>query len=228
MTSLPGRAFLSFLLFAVLGAASFSTVSAQDGGTSVTVELKEFEGSGISGTAVLTEKPDGGTHVSMELQGEELAGNHPTHIHTGTCSNFNPNPLYPLQTVDLSPVNQEGVSETDVDDASPQSLREGDFVILVHKSPEEITEYLVCGEISGGTVEELAAETPATEAPATEAPAQTKQAEAKATAPAHHMPVAGVGVGVVDTWSESSLLVAFAGLAIVSALGATALRVYRK
>ena len=148
-------------LIAALVAMPFATVTAQEEGTRITVELQEFEDSGISGTATLTATDDGGTQVSMELQGEELDGDHPTHIHTGTCDDFDPDPLYPLETVELSAVSQEGISETTVEDvllgapvAVRGSLRAGDYVILVHQSPEELTNYLVCGEISSGTLEE--------------------------------------------------------------------------
>lgn len=145
------------VLFALLVALPFGAVSAQEEGTRITVELQEFEDSGISGSATLTATDDGGTQVSMQLQGEELDGDHPTHIHTGTCDDFDPDPLYPLETVELSEVNREGLSETTVEDVSLDSLRDGDFVILVHQSMEELTNYLVCGEISSGTVEEAAA-----------------------------------------------------------------------
>jgi hypothetical protein len=157
MASWQARRHAVVVLFAALVAMSFGTVTAQEEGTRSTVELEEFEDSGISGTAILTATADGGTQVSMELQGEELDGDHPTHIHTGTCDDFDPDPLYPLETVELSSVSREGISETTVEDVSLESLREGDFVILVHQSPEELTTYLICGEISGGTLEEAGA-----------------------------------------------------------------------
>ena len=148
---------IAVVLFAALVSLPFGAVSAQEEGTRITVELQEFEDSGISGSASLTATDDGGTQVSMQLQGGELDGDHPTHIHTGTCDDFDPDPLYPLETVELSEVNREGLSETTVEDVSLDSLREGDFVILVHQSMEKLTDYLVCGEISSGTVEEAAA-----------------------------------------------------------------------
>ena len=156
MASTKVRRFAALTLFAVLVALPFGAVTAQEERTSISVELQEFEDSGISGTAILTATADGGTQVAMELQGAELDGDHPTHIHTGTCDDFDPDPLYPLETVELSAVNQEGISETTVEDVTLESLREGDYVILVHQSLEELTNYLVCGEISGGTEIEAA------------------------------------------------------------------------
>jgi hypothetical protein len=120
-------------------------VVAQDGTGQVTVTLNQVDASNVSGTAVLT--PYGNqTTVDMTLTGAGILGNHPTHIHTGTCSNFDPNPLIPLETVVLEPLDQTGKSVTTVDAALDQ-LESGDYVILIHKSPEELTNYLACGEI---------------------------------------------------------------------------------
>lgn len=206
MTSLSFLKFTSLVILASLGAVSFNGVTAQETGLSLTVELKEFEGSGITGTAFLIETTAGGTLVSMELRGQELDGNHPTHIHTGTCDNFDPNPLYPLETVVLSPVNREGISDSHVEGASLASLRSGDFVILVHQSPEELTNYLICGEIGSGTLGV------ATKATATDAHVP------------HHLPNAGSGVtDVSNVWSSNFPLIGFSTLAVISVMSAGAL-----
>jgi len=115
------------------------------------IRLDEYRDSGVTGEATVQADGDG-THVSMQLTGEAVTGNHPTHIHTGTCDNFDPNPTFPLTTVVLDDVNDRGMSETTVEDVSLESLLEGDYVILVHKSSEELTVYLVCGEIKAGAV----------------------------------------------------------------------------
>jgi len=123
--------------------ASASAQDTADG--AVTVELIEVDGSGVSGVAILTPEGDQ-IQVDMTLEGPGLVGNHPTHIHTGTCTNFDPNPLYPLETVLLEPVSAEGRSVSTVD-VPLEQLQRGDYVILVHLSPEALTTYLVCGEI---------------------------------------------------------------------------------
>jgi hypothetical protein len=89
----------------------------------------------------------------MELSGDPVTGNHPTHIHTGTCANFDPNPTYPLSTVILDDVSDAGLSETTVEGVRLRDLLRDDYVILVHKSAEELTNYFVCGDIKadGGT-----------------------------------------------------------------------------
>lgn len=119
---------------------------------SLTIPLNEHENSGVSGTATLTAEGEN-TRVAMELSGDALTGDHPTHIHTGTCRNFDPNPLYPLTTVILDEVNDEGVSETTVEDVRLRDLLRSDYVILVHPSAEELFPEIVCGDIKadGGT-----------------------------------------------------------------------------
>lgn len=234
------------VLFAVLVALPFGAVTAQEEGTRITVELQEFEDSGISGSATLTATADGGTQVSMQLQGGELDGDHPTHIHTGTCDDFDPNPLYPLETVELSEVNQEGISETTVEDVSLDSLREGDFVILVHQSMEELTTYLVCGEISSGTVEDAGAAaegsgddqesaTPqadaghdhdeAADGSSEEGEAETKDAAEAAEAEVDQAPSVGSGdAAIAATQPGFMLTIVFGTLSMVALLIAIALR----
>ena len=125
--------------------AYLAPVAAQDG-DSIAIRLNEYKDSGVSGTATLT-AAGGGTRVSMELTGDPLTGDHPTHIHTGTCDDFDPDPRYPLTTVILDEVSDEGVSDTTVEEVALDELLGADYVILVHKSAEELTNYFVCGDI---------------------------------------------------------------------------------
>ncbi len=145
-------------LFVALVVLPAGGLGAQEERFRVTVDLNERDVPGISGTAILTPTEDGGTDVSMELQGGELDGNHPTHVHSGeSCEDFDPDPLYPLETVELSEVTREGLSETTLHDVSLQSLVDGEYVILVHQSPDQLTTYLVCGDIGTGQRESLTA-----------------------------------------------------------------------
>jgi hypothetical protein len=211
MTTSRALRFIAILLLAAAATMSLSTSVAQEQGTTVTVTLQEFEGSGISGTAILSETPAGGTRVSMELRGQALDGNHPTHIHTGTCDDFDPNPLYPLETIDLSPVSQAGVSETDVAGVPIATLQSGNYVILVHQSPEELTTYLVCGDIGSGEVGVGDLVVP------TGGSAQT-----------HHMPEAGVGPEIAGDRFGSPLVLTLSAFAVLSLVGASALRRSRR
>jgi len=85
----------------------------------VIIELRELDGSGFSGEAVLASNGEQ-TEVAIELGGP--TGDNPVHIHGGTCDELDPNPLFPLL---------------------------GDrFAINVHKSATEIGIYVACGEIT--------------------------------------------------------------------------------
>lgn len=132
-----------FVVFAAFTQAT--PVAAQDN-ESVTLPLNEYMNSGVSGTATL-EPRGNATRVTMELSGEPVTGDHPTHIHTGTCADFDPDPTYPLTTVILDDVSDAGTSVTTVEDVRLRDLLRDDYVILVHKSAEELTNYFVCGDI---------------------------------------------------------------------------------
>lgn len=141
-----------------LAIAAPRPVAAQGTVPSVTVDLEEVGDSNISGRAILTAAGNQ-TIVDMTLTGSGLRGDHPTHIHTGTCDNFDPNPLYPLETVVLQAVNRDGTSVSTVD-VPLAELQRGDYVILVHHSREQLTTYLVCGgipRVDGTTVSTMPA-----------------------------------------------------------------------
>src|SRR4051794_3776806 len=91
-----------FVGFALL--APFSTAVAQSNPKTITIALNEYKGSGVSGWATLTANGDG-VDVQMAVKGKAITGNQPTHIHTGTCDNFDPSPTYPLTTFVLDPLS---------------------------------------------------------------------------------------------------------------------------
>ena len=212
-------------------------MSAQADGFRVTVDLNEYDDSGISGTAILTTVQDGGVEVSMELRGAELDGDHPTHIHTGTCDDFDPDPLYPLETVELSSVNREGISETVLTEVALEELWEDEYVILVHQSAEQLTQYLVCGEIASGEREELSGTQGSEDA-------ETEDAESDATghgedADDHEsdmgvregddLPASGAGTALVPDRSTRALLpAALAILGVLALLSAAAVRLRQR
>lgn len=99
-------------------------------------------------------------------QGEQPGGlvPHPAHIHRGTCSNLDPNPLYPLTNVSLG-LETEGSpevgdmvgaggafpAETSVTtvEASLDDLLAEPLAVNVHQSEEQIDTYIACGDIGG-------------------------------------------------------------------------------
>lgn len=121
------------LTLALVGAAAAQ-------GNAVTVTLKPQNNSGISGTATLTPVGDK-TQVVISVTGEPAGGSEPAHIHEGTCANLNPAPKYPLANV----VN--GTSTTTVN-ASLATLTAGQLAINMHKSAQELTVYVACGDIT--------------------------------------------------------------------------------
>ncbi len=109
---------------------------------SMTIQLNEENDSGVSGTAMLM--PMGsGTQVEVQLQGSP-GGPHPIHIHRGNCGpTLDPTPL-----VNLTPV-QNGSSVTMVELTADQIMAAA-HAINVHKSREEASVYIACGDLSTG------------------------------------------------------------------------------
>lgn len=131
---------LGAVLLVLLALTSFTRVApvgAQD--DSVTIDLKELNDSGISGTATLTDNGDGTTTVEIQVDG--ATGGHPAHIHEGTCDDLNPNPQYPLASVD-----ENGLSETDVE-VSLADLLASPYAVNLHESDTNLGVYVACGEI---------------------------------------------------------------------------------
>lgn len=125
----------------VLGLLLLGVTSAALAADSATVKLSPQNNSGESGTATLTKAGDKQTKVVLEVQGAPSGTPQPVHIHKGTCDKLDPKPAYPLSPV----VN--GKSETTVN-ASLDSLEKGGYAINGHKSAQEVSTYVFCGEIS--------------------------------------------------------------------------------
>jgi hypothetical protein len=137
-----------------IGSGVITPAAAQDE-TPVVIDLVERNSSGVNGTATLT--PDGDqTTVRIEVEGP--VGNNPVNIMTGTCNEFDANPVYSLSSVDSN-----GVSESTVD-ASLDDLLAEPHVINIHASPTNLGTIFACGEI---VTEAAPAETPTAEATGT-------------------------------------------------------------
>jgi Cu/Zn superoxide dismutase len=135
---------MKILRFALLGTAlagMLAAAAAADAPMSLTVKMTAQNGSGESGTAVLTQTADG-VKVVITLTGAPKDTPQPTHIHPGTCAKLNPAPKYPLTNT----VN--GSSTTTVKGVKLSDLLAGTFAINVHKSSTEIATYVSCGDIT--------------------------------------------------------------------------------
>lgn len=115
-----------------------ATEEADDSADELTIDLDELNDSGMTGTATLRADGDE-TVVTLALDG--ATGDHPAHIHSGTCNDLDPNPAFPLVDVDAN-----GASETTVG-ISLEDLQSEPFAINLHKSADEIGVYVACGNI---------------------------------------------------------------------------------
>jgi hypothetical protein len=131
------RFWITMIAAGLLAIAAIAPVAAQDG--SLTIDLDEIDGSGVSGTATLTEG-NGQTTVEIELDGTPEDGVHPVHIHSGTCDDLG-DVVFPLEDV------VDGTSESTVD-ASIDDILAADHAINVHLSADEMNVYVACGEIT--------------------------------------------------------------------------------
>ena len=102
----------------------------------VTVQLKEQNKSGETGTATIT--PQGSkTQVALQIEGAPAEAQ-PAHIHDGTCASLDPKPRIPLQNV----VNGKSTTTLDM----PMSeVTKG--AINVHKSASDIKTYVACADL---------------------------------------------------------------------------------
>jgi hypothetical protein len=137
MKSLARLLFIG-MLAAALALALASGAGAQ--GNAVTVTLAGQNNSSLSGTATLTPTGDQ-TQVVIKVTGEPTGASEPAHVHEGTCANLNPVPKYPLANV----VNGSSTTTINVPLAS---LTSGQFAINLHKSAQELTVYVACGDIT--------------------------------------------------------------------------------
>ena len=230
--------FASLLIMAVFCLGWAAIPASAQSVSRITIPLGEYEESGVSGMASLAAVGND-VGVSMTMSGKPISGEHPAHIHTGTCENFDPNPIFPLTTVVLGWVDGEGGSRSLVKDISLRDLLADDYVILVHKSAEELTNYFVCGDISSAALATVQtdsgsdgavsiAEVNADESGGTTASAQSQVGKArssgtKATGSDQQMivgmPVAGSGDSGAFEGNRSYLGVGLGAVALALALG---------
>jgi len=107
---------------------------------SIVVALSEQNESGLTGTARLTDR-DGSTLVRINLTGAPEGIAQPAHIHANSCADIG-EILYPLEF----PVN--GVSVTTLDVSLDAILAQLPLSLNVHKSVEEISVYVACGDLT--------------------------------------------------------------------------------
>jgi hypothetical protein len=130
----PFHSIAAGLAIVVLGGCAAAPSAAP-----VTLQLRELNDSGVSGTVTMTTIDEGHTLVEIDV---DAAGhpNMPAHIHPGTCAELVPQPKYALQAV------VAGHSSTAVP-ASLEELLSGGQALNIHSSNEHMDLYSACGEL---------------------------------------------------------------------------------
>jgi hypothetical protein len=111
------------------------------GAGALEAELAEVDGSGVSGTAVVSDEPDG-LAVTIELEGAFAAGQKP-YVHSGTCDAYDPEPAFSLR-----PVDEAGLSESRQIAVDFADLTAEPHVIVLTVSRADPT-VVACGELAG-------------------------------------------------------------------------------
>ena len=106
----------------------------------VNVNLGPLNSSGESGTATLSDVTGNKTKVVIAVTGQPANVPQPVHIHKGSCARMRPAPAYGLTTL------TDGKSETVIDQPLSTLQRER-FAINGHKSAQEASTYVFCGDI---------------------------------------------------------------------------------
>ncbi|MBA2277858.1 MAG: hypothetical protein H0W06_08845, partial [Chloroflexia bacterium] len=106
------------------------------------LDFTELNDSGVSGEATLATFGD---RTIVQIDVEDVAGNHPAHIHEGRCDDIEPEPAFELTNVD-----REGQSDSVVDVSLDELLdEEPGYVVDIHLMPSELGTLIACAEIEG-------------------------------------------------------------------------------
>lgn len=116
----------------------------------VTFDLVAQNDSGETGTATLIDMGNGKVMVEVSITGAPAGVVQPMHIHKGTCENLEAKPTYPLTSL------TDGKSVTEIE-ATLAELQNGNFAINGHKSAEEASVYVFCGNIPAAVATTLPA-----------------------------------------------------------------------
>jgi hypothetical protein len=117
------------------------TATEPAGAESVTVDLLEVDGSGVTGTATLT-VAGVYTDVEVTIDGGLEPGTHQNHIHTGTCEEQGPVEV-PLTDLEAGEDGSAAATVTNVTEAL-SSFTDGDNYVAVHALDGSV---VACGNI---------------------------------------------------------------------------------
>lgn len=123
--------------FVLITVAQFAPAGAAT--SSLTVALQQQNGSGESGSAVLTQAGSD-VKVVLSLKGAPATAQ-PAHIHDGTCASLK-GVAYALTSI------VGGSSTTIVKGVTIDKLLSGTYAINVHESTANLGKYVACGNIA--------------------------------------------------------------------------------
>ena len=126
------------------GAETQTPEEGAGGDRNVTASLDELNGSEQTGTATLSAVGEDRTRVVVQVSNAPDEAQ-PAHIHKGSCDELDPNPAFPLESL------ENGRSNTVVD-ASLDDLQASAYAINVHKLEAKAKTYVACGDLTGGGV----------------------------------------------------------------------------
>jgi Cu/Zn superoxide dismutase len=124
------------------GLLLLATAPAMAATSTLTIPISALNGSGETGSAVLTQTADG-VQVVVTLKGAP-ADAQPTHIHAGTCGKINAAPEWPLTSL------TDGTSTSVVKGVTIDQMLKTPYAINVHKSTSDLGTYVACGNIVAG------------------------------------------------------------------------------
>jgi Cu/Zn superoxide dismutase len=130
---------VSSRVLTLLALACLLALPATSPAADVTVKLEPQNNSGESGTATLSDA-GGKTKVTINVSGQPAGVSQPMHIHKGTCKALDPKPAFPL------PALAAGKAETTLD-VPLSTLQKDKYAINGHKSAQEASVYVFCGDI---------------------------------------------------------------------------------
>ena len=105
-----------------------SSPPAMEAGTGQTAMFQALGDSGVSGEATITDRGQQ-TEIMVRLTGGSGAGEHPGHIHSGTCDNVG-GVVQPLDAI-TTDATGTGTMTTTVD-LAPMTVMDGQHVIVYH------------------------------------------------------------------------------------------------
>lgn len=114
--------------------------------TELTATLLEIDGSGVTGTAILTETDSGGTRAVVTINGGLEEGSHESHLAHGTCDDVS-DLMAVLTELEAGPDGSVPATTT-VFELDFDHLRQLGHVVDVHALDFSI---VACGPVEGGS-----------------------------------------------------------------------------